>query len=177
MQKSRIQYLTTAAMMVAITAVCAQIVLPLPFTPVFFTLAILAVLLTGSVLPPRWAFGAMACYLLLGAFGAPVFGGFKGGPGVLVGPTGGYLVAYPLMALLISWVCSKGTKTFWRCFAAMMSAMVLCYAFGTLWFCILTGRGLWAALAACVFPFVIPDVLKGVAASLCAVALGKAKYR
>ncbi len=174
MQKSRVQYLTASAMMVAITAVCAQIILPLPFTPVFFTLAILAVLLTGAVLPPRWALGAMLCYLLLGFFGAPIFGGFKGGPGVLLGPTGGYLMAYPLMAWLIAWICSKGKKGLWLYIAAMMAAMVVCYILGTAWYCILTGTGLWAALMACVFPFVIPDLLKIAAASLCAVALQKA---
>ena len=129
MHKSRVQYLTASAMMVAITAVCAQIILPLPFTPVFF---------------------------------------------VLLGPTGGYLMAYPLMAWLIAWICSKGKKGLWLYIAAMMAAMVVCYILGTAWYCILTGTGLWAALMACVFPFVIPDLLKIAAASLCAVALQKA---
>ena len=131
--------MTSSALLAAVTAVCAQIILPLPFTPVFFSLLVLAVLLTGAVLPPRWAAAAQLCYLALGFFGVPVFGGFKGGPGVLLGPTGGYLAACPLMALVVALLIQGKKRTVWRYLAAMCAALVLCYTLGTIWFCLLTG--------------------------------------
>ncbi len=178
MNKSRIRWMTSSALLAAVTAVCAQIILPLPFTPVFFSLLVLAVLLTGAVLPPRWAAAAQLCYLALGFFGVPVFGGFKGGPGVLLGPTGGYLAACPLMALVVALLIQGKKRTVWRYLAAMCAALVLCYTLGTIWFCLLTGVNVSKALAMCVFPFVLPDLLKGICAALAARALdGARRYR
>ena len=160
-------------MMSAMTAVLAQIMVPLPFTPVFFSLLVLGVLLSGGLLPPRWAAASQLCYLALGLFGVPVFGGFRGGPSVLLGPTGGYLAACPLMALVVSLLLRGRKKTFWRSMAAMAAALAVCYLFGTAWFCALSGTPVPAALASCVYPFVLPDLFKAAAASLCTAAMAR----
>src|SRR5215216_5325541 len=89
-----------AALMAAVTAVAAQITIPLPFSPVPFTLQVLAVILSGLLLGPRHGALAQAIYILVGAVGAPVFAGFSGGLGVILGPTGGYIVSYPIAAAL-----------------------------------------------------------------------------
>src|ERR687897_3048574 len=90
--------MTRSALMAAVTAVAAQIAVPLPFSPVPFTLQVLAVILSGLLLGPRYGALAQAIYLLIGAVGVPVFAQFKGGLGVLLGPTGGYLLSYPIAA-------------------------------------------------------------------------------
>src|SRR5215204_6140633 len=90
--------MTRAALMAAVTAVAAQIAIPLPFSPVPFTLQVLGVILSGLLLGPRYGALAQAIYLLIGAVGVPVFAQFRGGLGVLLGPTGGYLLSYPIAA-------------------------------------------------------------------------------
>ncbi|MDQ4126909.1 MAG: biotin transporter BioY, partial [Actinomycetota bacterium] len=85
--------MTRVALMAAVTAVAAQITIPLPFSPVPFTLQVPAVVLSGLLLGPRYGAVAQAIYVLLGAVGVPVFAGFKGGLGIIFGPTGGYLLS------------------------------------------------------------------------------------
>ncbi len=90
--------MTRTALMAAVTAVAAQIAVPI--FPVPFTLQVLAVVLSGLLLGPRYGALAQAIYLLVGAIGVPVFAEFRGGLGVLLGPTGGYLLSYPLAAAI-----------------------------------------------------------------------------
>ncbi|MDQ3363272.1 MAG: biotin transporter BioY, partial [Actinomycetota bacterium] len=85
--------MTRVALMAAVTAVAAQITVPIE--PVPFTFQVLAVILSGLLLGPRYGALAMAVYLFVGAVGVPVFAGFKGGLGIVFGDTGGYLLAYP----------------------------------------------------------------------------------
>src|SRR3712207_3531477 len=92
--------MTRTALMAAVTAVAAQIAGPLPFSPVPFTLQVLAVMLSGLLLGPRYGALAQAIYVLVGAVGVPVFAQFHGGLGVVLGPTGGYLLSYPLAAAI-----------------------------------------------------------------------------
>lgn len=151
--------LTACAMLAALTAICAQISIPLP-GGVPLTLSLVAVYLCGVFLSPVWAFSAQLVYLLLGAFGLPVYAGFGSGLVALFGPTGGYLLAYPLMALLVA----LGRK-YWgskplALAGTMALALLLCYSGGTLWFMASTKTPLWGALTACVIPFVPVDLLK-----------------
>src|SRR5215207_2420999 len=88
--------MTRVALMAAVTAVAAQITVPIE--PVPFTFQVLAVILSGLLLGPRYGALAMAVYVLVGAVGVPVFAGFRGGLGILLGDTGGYLLSYPLAA-------------------------------------------------------------------------------
>ncbi|MEG1686539.1 MAG: biotin transporter BioY [Angelakisella sp.] len=170
--KMSVRELTLGAMMVAVTAVSAQIMLPLPLTPIQFSLQVFAVLLTAALLPLRPAVLSMVAYLLLGLFGVPVFGGFKGGPGVLFGVTGGFLIAFPLMTLWVAWLLEKQKRDgVLPLFLTMASSLVGCYLVGCLWFSMVSGAKLSAAAAAAVWPFVLPDLLKCALAALCAVAL------
>ncbi len=141
-------------------AVCAWIAIP---TLVPFTLQTLAVFLTGSLLGSRKGMAAMLIYLLLGLVGLPVFSGFKSGLGHLLGPTGGYLLGFLLGIPLIG-LAAKPGKT-WVLALGMLGALLLCYAFGTAWFMVVYAQksgsvGLFTVLSWCVFPFIIPDLLK-----------------
>src|ERR1035438_4230069 len=97
----------------AVIAVCARLVLPLPFTPVPLTLANFGVLLVGLTLGSKRGFAAAALYLAWGTLGLPVFspGGF-GGIAQLLGPTGGYLLAYPIVAFVAGWISERGAASF-----------------------------------------------------------------
>lgn len=133
----------------------------IPTSPVPFTLSLLAIFLTGTLLPPRQAFLAVLVYILLGAFGLPVFAGMKGGLAALFGPTGGYILAYPLMALItsLSHKYSKKYKTL-ALILGMLVSLFICYLLGTLWFSYITGTNFAASLALCVYPYIIFDLLK-----------------
>ena len=95
-----IAMMTRTALMAAVTAVAAQITIPLPFSPVPFTLQVLAVILSGLLLGPRHGALSQVVYVLVGAVGVPVFAQFSGGLGVVLGPTGGYILSYPLAAAI-----------------------------------------------------------------------------
>ena len=159
MERMKTKNLAFCALMAAVTAVCAQISIPLP-GGVPLTLSVAAVYLSGAFLGPGLAFASQLIYLLLGAFGLPVFAGFSGSLGVLLGSTGGYLLVYPLMAAAVAlgrrlW---GGKLPSWA--ASMLIALLLCYAGGTAWFMAVTQKSLAVSLAACVFPFVPVDLCK-----------------
>lgn len=158
--------LTLCALFASLTAICAQIVLPLPFTPVPVNLATLVVLMAGGLLGAKNGLISMIVYLCVGAFGIPVFANWQGGVAVLIGPTGGYLVGYPAAAFLTGSLChpvGKGKKNDWL---AMSVGMVACYLLGTLWFVYLTKNSFSQALWMCVLPFLPGDALKIATASL-----------
>src|SRR5208337_3213546 len=99
----------------AVFAVCARLVLPLPFTPVPLTLANFGVLLIGLTLGSRRGFAAAALYLTWGAVGLPVFSPVgPGGLAQLFGPTAGYLWAYPVVAFVAGWIAERGQFGFAR---------------------------------------------------------------
>lgn len=150
------------AIMAVVIAICSWISIP---TTVPFTLQTFAVFLAVGVLGGRRGTFAVLVFILLGAVGVPVFAGFQGGIGVLLGTTGGYIIGFLLSALLY-WAMTRalGEKTPVMV-AAMVLGLIVCYAFGTAWFMIVYARnagaiGLGTALGWCVFPFVIPDLVK-----------------
>lgn len=165
--------LILCAVFAAITGVCSGIILPLPFTPVPITLATMAVMLTGSILGSRYGSLSMMVYLLLGAFGAPVFSGYTGGFGKLVGPTGGYLLGYLLTAFITGLIIEKLNKknNLYIHAAAMAIGLSACYLLGTAWFMFSTNTDLWPALVSCVLPFLLGDALKITAGALLTVKL------
>jgi Uncharacterized conserved protein len=148
------------AIFAAITAVCSQITLPLPFTPIMISLGTLGIMLTSVLCSVKYKYGGLISvliYLGLGAIGIPVFQGFKGGLAVLMGPTGGYIVGYLLMAIVIGFMYSD--KKFLNILVLVLADVVL-YVCGTAWFMLSTGNGLWQSLTLCVFPFLIGDLAK-----------------
>lgn len=158
----------TTALMAALLVVCAQMVVPIG--PVPFSMALFGVYFAGAMLPPLWAAAALAIYILLGVAGLPVFAGFQAGPQVLVGPTGGYLIGYFLLALSVG-LAMRYTQKPWLVYGTALGGMAGFYLLGTLWYMLLTGSSLVAGLAICVLPFVVPDILKMVFALLLAQAV------
>jgi biotin transport system substrate-specific component len=156
-------------------AACAHIAIPLFFTPVPLTLQPFAVLLLGLLLTPRLAAATFGAYLLEGAAGLPVFApSALGGVAHLLGPTGGYLLAYPLAAALISYLWRSSRRTF--AFAALSAAAgdLLILACGWLWLSMLT-HSAQPALAMAILPFLPGEALKIAAAA--GIAAGAQRLR
>lgn len=170
---SRTTYLALCGLFAAIMAVCSFITIPLGFTPVPINLGTLGVFLAGGILGRKNGTISIGVYVLIGAVGIPVFAGFKGGLGVLAGPTGGYIIGYIIAAFIIGLMIDAFFdeeeplgRQYLVCVIAMIAGLMACYALGTLWFIISTGTGVWASLIACVFPFLPGDALKIAAATL-----------
>ncbi len=151
------------ALFAALLAVCAWLVIPAGDVP--FTLQTFGVFAALGLLGGKRGTIAIGVYLLLGAIGVPVFAGFKGGIGALLGVTGGYLISYLFIGLIVilteKWF-GDGTVPF---LIAGLLGMVVCYAFGTAWFVVAYARTAgpisWGvALAKCVIPFILPDLAK-----------------
>lgn len=158
------------ALFAGLMAVCAWITVPaaVPFTMQTFGICAALFVLGGR--RGTWAVGV---YLLLGFVGLPVFSGFQGGPGTLLGTTGGYILGFFAMAavywLMTAWLGERLPVSI----LAMVLGLLVCYIFGTIWFMVLYARssgpiGLATALGWCVFPFVIPDLAKLALAALLA---------
>lgn len=172
--QSNLYKLVLTGIFTAIVAVCSWITVPLPFTQVPINLAILGVLLAGGFLGSKHGSLSLLIYILLGAVGIPVFAGFGAGLGTLAGPTGGYIVGYILCAL----ITGIGTVPYRKSYETtepsshpalrlaffMALGVIVCYAFGTVWYVILMKTSLWAGLLLCVFPFIPFDALKIAAA-------------
>jgi biotin transport system substrate-specific component len=169
--KDNLRWMLMAALTAALIALCAQVAIPLPLVPV--NLALLSVFLAGFILPKRWAVISVGLYLLMGALGLPVFSGFRGGPQVLFGPTGGYLLGYLFSAGALALLRDKVSRFSGR-FLICLLALLLCYIPGTLWLLRLTGRPLVEVLSFAVLPFIPGDALKSLAASLLVPALQRA---
>ena len=155
-------------------AISAYATIVLPFTPVPFTLQTFAVLLIAFLLGPQRAVAATMLYLLQGAVGLPVFSpSGPGGVAQLLGPTGGFLFAYPAVAYVAALVFQWRSKLSVAVGAAVIAELLLFVA-GASWFMLLTGVGVKAAVTATVLPFIAGEVLKIAAASAVAVRAKKA---
>lgn len=146
-----------------VVALCAHITIPLmPLTPVPLTVQNLAVLLVGLLLGSRRGFAALAFYLVEGAAGLPVFSPSAVGlHGIaqLLGPTGGFLIVYPLVAFLAGFIFERGTKSFARAAIAGLLAEVLLFAGGLTWLYVFTHSLAKAAYLGLYF-FVAAEVIK-----------------
>lgn len=148
-----VQVLAVVAFAVA-TAVGAKIAVPLPGTPVPFTLQPLFVLLAGALLGSRLGAASQVTYLAAGIAGLPVFAA-GGGIAYLLGPTGGYLMAYPLAAFLAG---MYGGRRVAPLIAGLVAALGAIYVGGLAWLSVLGSAG-WAVAAGLV-PFVLADLVK-----------------
>ena len=158
----RTRDLTYIALFAVLMAVCAWITIPMT---VPFTLQIFAVFAALATLGGRRGTYAVAVYLLLGAVGLPVGAGFQGGLGWLLGTTGGYIVGFLCIALIYWLMTAKLGESLPVSIAACVLGLAVCYVFGTIWFIAVYARttgpvGVMTALGWCVFPYVIPDLLK-----------------
>lgn len=152
-----------------LTALCAQISFPLPFSPVPVTGQTFAVLLLGAVLGPRRAAAALVLYLMEGLAGLPVFapGGLPG-PARFLGPTGGYLLAFPFAAYLLGWLVERMPRRWWTWLGAALAAEGVILALGAAWLKGVTAVGWSQALQLGLLPFVPGSFFK---AALLAVLL------
>lgn len=174
MTSKRLRGLVLAAMLGALTAVMALINVPLPFTNIAFTMAFVGVFLSGGLLSPRYALLSQLVYLGLGVLGVPVFSKGQAGIGVLAGPTGGYLLAYPIMALVIALMIDRLALVMpFRVPAALVSSIVICYTLGTLWFAFLQRTSPFAVLTVTALPFVPFDLAKAAACTAVLLPLRK----
>lgn len=146
-------------------ALCARLSLPLPFTPIPLTLANLGVLVVGLMLGSRAGFAALALYLAEGAMGLPVFSVGPGGIAQLLGPTGGYLLAYPFAAFVAGWIAERGTKNFFRFTVAAIAAEIVVFAGGLGWLVMLPLGGASHAVRLGLYPFVFAEVMKVMSAA------------
>ena len=152
----KLQDTVLIGMFAALIVVCSWIQIP---AAVPFTLQTFAVFLAVGLLGGKRGTIAVLIYILLGAIGLPVFSGFKGGIGALLGTTGGYIIGF-VFAALTMWLLNGV-----RPLLGMVAGLIVCYAFGTAWFVIVYTNtkepiGILTALTWCVFPFIIPDVIK-----------------
>lgn len=158
---------------IALIAVCSWISIPMT---VPFTLQTFAVCLIAALLGPRRGLWTVLCYILLGAVGAPIFAGFKGGFGALLGVTGGYIVGFLFTALVVGLAAARWGRKLGVLIPAMIVGILLCYAFGTAWFVLVYTKnsgpiGVGTALGWCVLPYIPADAAKLLLASLLSVRL------
>ena len=147
---------------IALITVCSWISVPMQIP---FTLQTFAVFVTVGLLGTKRAVMAVLGYIILGGLGAPVFAGFSGGPGVLFGTTGGYILGFLLMVPVIGLIIKKLGNSFVVTALAMLAGLTVCYAFGTAWFMIIYTRtkeaiGILTAFSWCVLPYIMPDLAK-----------------
>lgn len=150
----KLRNMTRCGVLTGVLAVCAWLSLPLGDQAV--SLQTFAVFLTLGLLGGKLGTATMAVYLLLGAVGLPVFSGFRGGIGVLLGPTGGYLWGFAF-ACLLYWSLENRLRSW----VGMVLGMLLCYACGTVWYYFLYARSaLLPVIGICVVPYLLPDAVK-----------------
>lgn len=157
--------LTRCALFAALMAVCAWIALPMG--DIALTMQTFGIFLSLLTLGGKWGSAAILTYLLLGGAGMPVFSGFQGGFGVLLGVTGGYLWGF-LAAALCYWALERFGRI-----PAILAAWAVCYLCGTVWFLSYTGGGVGFVLLRCVVPYLIPDAVKLILALRLSVQLSK----
>lgn len=169
-QLYRIRMLVLASFLIALTAVSSKIAIPFPFTPVPVTMQVIFVLLSGFLLGSRFGFFAQLIYLGIGMMGLPVFSK-GGGIAYLLGPTGGFLFAFPLAAAVCGWLFERLGPKISSALIASVCALLLIYFMGTVQLSIVMKKGFAASLGLAVLPFIPADIAKSIVASFAAVAL------
>lgn len=147
------------AIFASITSILSQISIPIPFTTVPLTMQIFSVALTGMVLGSKRGFVSIVIYLILGAIGMPVFTQMRGGIGVLIGPTGGFLLGCPLMAFIVGLVSEKSSSRV-KIILSMVGGLTVTYITGSIMFSLVTKSSLYQSVLVCVLPFVLVDTIK-----------------
>lgn len=158
--------ITTSALLAALLAVSAVLTVPIGAVPL--TLQTLVLVLIAITQRPLAAALTVGAYLAVGLVGLPVFSGMRGGIGVLVGPTGGYLCGFLVGAVVASWVRERltvpGRSRLVADAAAAVTLIVIVYALGWAQLALVTSMGAVPALVAGVVPFLVPDALKAAGA-------------
>ncbi|WP_292380372.1 biotin transporter BioY [Methanosarcina sp. UBA289] len=160
-QSSELRKLVFSSLFAAMIAVGAYIKIPLPFSPVPVTMQSLFVFLAGSMLKSKWGTLSVLIYALLGIAGLPVFAGGASGLGVILGPTGGYIIGFIVAAFVIGYLSEKSGKNDYFSNALYMGiGLVIDYALGMTQLAIVAKLDLLQAITLGVFPFILGDLLK-----------------
>ena len=163
-KKLTIYQITFMALMAAVTCILGPLSVPIGQVPI--SLTNLVIDFTVYVLGAWAGTGSYCIYLILGAVGLPIFSGFAGGLGKLLGPTGGYLVGFIFMALIGGLVIELAHRNIWLTMIGWVVGTAVAYLFGTIWFVYLLKCSVAYALTVCVFPFIVFDIIKIVIATL-----------
>lgn len=156
--------LTLIGVFVTLMIICSLISIP---TAIPFTLQTFGVCVIGGLLGVKNGLTALLVYFLIGIAGLPVFSNGNGGIGVLLGPTGGYLIGFFFIVICVGLAVQKCETKLPILISSLILGHIACYAFGTVWFLLIyTGSdasmGIGAALSVCVVPYIIPDIIKGI---------------
>ena len=170
--------LVRAALFAALTAAGALLAIPLPISPVPITLQLVFTLMAGMLLGARYGAFSQLVYVLMGVIGLPVFAKGSAGLGILLGPTGGYLIGF-IAAAAVTGAIAAGVRRFtqvryWRLFGYILAAFLgvaIMYTLGTWRLGVMLQVNAVKAVALGVVPFILPDLLKLVAAAALVVAL------
>ena len=163
--KSSLTVSQIAVIGVMTAATCVLAPLSLPIGPVPISLTNLVIYFSLYTLGTMKGTISYLVYLLLGLVGLPVFSGFTGGPAKLAGPTGGYIIGFIVMAVIAGLVIDNCHKPLIQ-LVGMIAGTIVCYLFGTVWFCIVADSTFKAALGICVIPFIPADLIKMIIAMI-----------
>lgn len=158
MNPIKVKYLTSTAMMTAILCILAPFSFPIGSVPI--SAATFVVYLAALLLGMKRSLLCVVLYLLLGAVGLPIFNGWSGGFSHIVGPTGGYLIGYLLIAFFTGWFMKLGHNKISLIILGMIVGTLGCYAIGTIWLAYQLSMDARAALMAGVIPFIPGDIAK-----------------
>lgn len=165
-QKIRTKQMVLIALMTAVTCVLGPLSIPLPFSPVPISLTNFAIFLAIFVLGMKNGTISFIIYLLLGAVGVPVFSSFRGGLQVLAGATGGYLIGFIFLALIMGFALDHFDRKLVPTIIGMIIGMVVCYAFGTVWLAKLLSLSFKEGLMMGVIPYLAGDAAKIIIAAI-----------
>ena len=165
-QKIKTKQMVLIALMTAVTCVLGPLSIPLPFSPVPISLTNFAIFLAIFVLGMKNGTISFIIYLLLGAVGVPVFSSFRGGFQVLAGPTGGYLIGFIFLALIMGFALDHFDRKLLPTIIGMIIGMVVCYAFGTVWLAKLLSLSFKEGLMMGVIPYLAGDAAKIIIAAI-----------
>lgn len=168
--KLSVQELCMTGVLTAVIVIMAQISIPMPLG-VPMTMQTFAITLAAVVLGAKLGGLATLIYILLGAVGLPVFAGFTGGFSHFVGPTGGFLISFPIMAFIIGLGIDYRQKFKGAFVTFLIIGTVVNYIIGVVIFCTLTGSPVSVGLSACVLPFIPTAILKAILASVLGFAI------
>lgn len=183
MRAQKTAQMAEIALMSAVLCVISPFAIPVPMSPVPLSLSTFAVYVTALILGARKGAVCILIYLFLGIVGLPVFSGFSGGIGVLVGPTGGYLIGY-LVCVVVTGLSTEaavlkkcfGKRQFLQNVFSMVLGTLSCYVPGTVWF-LFVMEGTWSlgqVLLVCVVPYLTLDMMKIFVAATLAPLIKKA---
>ena len=150
---SKIKEMTVVALFVAIMAIVSQISIPMP-SAVPFTVQMLAIAFFGYFLGVKRGMIGIFLYIAIGAVGAPVFAGFKGGFYVLLGPSGGFIWGFAVVVL----ICALFSKTRGAIILGILSVLI-CHFVGVLQYSFVAGISLWVSFIVVSLPYVLKDIL------------------